>query len=222
MAISNLDTLHEAIREWASRPELAARTYDFIRMAEDRLNSELELRVQEVDLAMTCAAGSRNPVTFPADYVQPYALFLTTFQDESELTPYLAGEAAISSSPSTPSAWTINGEAVELDCPCERDHTFKFRYRKALRLVPPFEGGPDEGDTNWLLQNHPSIYLFASLVELATFMRDGDLAQGYEVRLRPLLSELKTKEGRARAQAITPLRFDPPLAAGARYNIYVG
>ena len=214
MAISNLAELHGAVGEWASRPDLSSRIFDFIRLAEDRLNAELTLRAMQVDLAMTCAAGSRNPVVFPPDYIEPYALFLTTFGAETELFPYIAGQAAISLSPSTPANWAINGETIEVDCPCAADQTFKFRYRKALRLDPTTQ------TSNWLLQNHPSVYLFASLVELATHMRDGELAAGYETRLRPMLSDLKTKE--ARPEAIVPLRFDPALAGGGRYNIYTG
>lgn len=220
MGISNLDSLHTSVMEWASRPDLAARTFDFIRLAEDRLNSELVLREMQVELAMTAAPNSRNVVVFPSDYVEPYALFLTTFGDERELDPFVSSQHELSTAPATPAAWAIFGNAIELNCPCEQAHTFTFRYRKALRLLSTSEGGPEGGDTNWLLQNHPGIYLFASLVELATFNRDGDLATGYERRLVPLLDKLKTAE--SRHEALVPLRFDWPLSGGTAYDIRTG
>lgn len=213
ISFSALPELLIAVGEWSSRPELAARLPDFVALAEDRLNTELILRVMQVDLDLTAAVGARNPVVFPTDFVEPYALFRTTGGAEQRLDPYVAGVHEISLTPSTPSCWAVNGNTIELNCPCAQAETFKFRYRKAFCLTV------DE-PSNWLLANHPSIYLWASLVELAAFMRDGDLARGYELRLTPLLDKLKTLE--SRPEALAPLRFDWPLSGGGGYDIRTG
>lgn len=213
MALANYTDLQTAIQNWMDRSDLSGYAADFITLAESRLNRILPLRVMHVDTTLTGSLGSRNPVTFPTDYVEPIALFLTTFGVRTLLKPFVVGTVALGTTNGVPNGWGINGAAIELDTPCDQAHTFSFRYRKSFALS---SGSP----TNWLMTNHPDIYLFSSLVELGAFIENVDLATGWQARLDAAIGELREKE--ARSTAIATLSVDPMISRRSGFNINSG
>ena len=52
--------------------------------------------------------------------------------------------------------------------------------------------------TNWLLDAHPDIYLFACLVEAETYNRDDERALMWETRLQQAMRKLRIQDERAR------------------------
>jgi hypothetical protein len=53
-------------------------------------------------------------------------------------------------------------------------------------------------DTNWLLQKHPDIYLFGSLVEAQAFGQNIQGVQGWMSRLDQAMQELRDLDGESR------------------------
>jgi hypothetical protein len=141
------------------------------------------------------------------------ALFVTTFGVQTKLTPRLAGTFEYGSVNGVPSAWCINGVNIDLDVPCDQAHTFSFRYRKSFALS-------DSAATNWLLTNHPDVYLFAALTEAAFFIENPDFMATVQARLELALKEVVDKQGRS--LSIATLATDPALAAPRRFNIKTG
>lgn len=204
MAISTYAELKTAIANWLERSGDAAITAnagDFIALAESRLNRSLTLRAMEAETTLTGSVSSRQ-LTLPSDFVEPKALFLTTFGSQDYLRPFLAGTEPLGTTDGTPTAWTVNGAALDLDRPCDRAHTFLFRYRKSFALS-------DSATTNWLLTNHPDAYLFAALVEANIFLGDNETAVSWELRLKQSLDQIAEKEGRSKSRAT--LGVDPAL-----------
>jgi hypothetical protein len=154
-------------------------------------------------VAPTGTPGSAN-IALPPDYVEPYALFLTTFGVKTELKPLVFGTIEQGIVNGVPSAWSINRAAIALDCPCDQAHTFEFVYRQSLALS-------DSAPTNWLLTNHPDVYLLASLVEAAFFAENLDYMALCKARLDEAIAELTAKEGRN--AGVATLAVDAPLAA---------
>src|SRR5262245_41486008 len=159
MTISSYSELQTAVQTWLDRSDLSVNAADFITLAQSRLNRILPLRMTKLVAALTGTPGSAN-IPLPSDYVEPYALFLTTFGVKTELKPFVFGTIEQGIVNGVPSAWSINRAAIALDCPCDRAHSFEFVYRQSLALS-------DSAPTNWLLTNHPDVYLLASLVEAA-------------------------------------------------------
>ena len=57
-----------------------------------------------------------------------------------------------------PSQWTYPSTSeLKLDRPCDQAYAFRFHYRQRFALS-------DSATTNWLLTNHPDIYLAACLM----------------------------------------------------------
>lgn len=213
MSITNYTELQTAVQNWMDRSDLSGYAADYITLAESALNRNLPLNAMRVDVALTGSVGSRNPTPFPTDFVAPIALFLTTFGVRTKLQPYIVGTVEVRTINGIPLAWGINGSAIDLDCPCDAAHTFLFRYRKSFALS-------NANPTNWLLTNHPDIYLSATLVEAGAFTENGDFATAWQARLDRAVEEVKQKE--ARSLSLAPLRVDPMLSARGSFNIKSG
>ena len=212
VAITNYSELKTAVQTWLDRQDLSANAGDFIVLAESRLNRILPLRVNWTDAALAGVPGSRA-LPLPENFVEPVALFLTTFGVRSRLTPLIAGTFEYGTTNGVPSAWCINGSNIDLDVPCDQAHAFAFRYRKSFALS-------DAAPTNWLLTNHPDVYLFAALVEAAFFIENPDFMTGVHQRLDLAVGELTAKEGRS--HKIATLIVDPALLAAKNFNVQTG
>lgn len=215
MSISTYSQLKTALENFAAREgdaEISDNAADFVTLAESTLNTICPLNINRVDLAMTCAADSRNPITFPTDFVEPIALFLTT-SDRVLLTPKIAGTFAYGTTSGTPSAWCINGAAIDLDVPCAAAETLSFRYRKSFALS-------DSTPTNWLLTNHPDVYLEACMIEVEKFLKDWDAAAARTTMLGAKVELVLQKE--SRSHTLAPLTLDAALTPRPHFNYTAG
>ena len=213
MAITSYSTLKTAMATWIVRDDATdAQMSEFVSVFEARANVELPLRTAEVDTTLTGSTSSRQ-LTLPSDFLEPVALFLTTYGTQQKLSPIISGNYELDTSNGPPSAWAINGSNIDLDCPCDQAHTFTFRYRmKLLNLAST--------DPNWLLTNHPNVYLWGSLVEFATWARDAEAISLYNGRYEDARDAVAWLTARSKATA--PLRVDPALVAARSFNINSG
>ena len=208
--ISTYSELKAAIATWIHRTDLAAVIPDFIRLAESRISRELPLRVNDIDLPMTATPGSRF-LPLPADYLGPYALYLTTVEPRKKLTYKDVLELDVASQ-GWPEYWTINGADIELDLAADIAHTFLFRYRTGFMLS-------DANPINWLLTNHPDIYLYGSLLESAPYIKDDERLGLWQNRFDLALVQVLNKE--MQSKSIATLTTDlPGVIFESSTNIY--
>lgn len=213
MAISTYSDLLTAIAKfaWRSDEEFTSDTSTFVALAESRLNRELPLRVMETDIPVTIAQGAQK-IALPADFVEPITLHLTTFGISTPLKSSVAGDMPLKPVSTIPTAWCINGTDLQVDAVCNQNHTFTFRYRKAFNLSP-------SAPTNWLLTNHPDVYLAASLVWGNVFMMAPEMATPWKAMLEEALAEIGWKEARSK---VGTLAVDPALIPRRGFNINSG
>lgn len=213
--ITTYSGLKTKVTEFAMRTgdtEFEGGSDTFIQLAESKLNRRLPLRVMEDEADLTGTIGSRL-LTLPSDYVEPYSLELTTFGEVTPLKPAVSNRLDKSLVNGVPKRWAIEGVSIGLDCPCDQAHTFLFRYRKSFALS-------DAEPTNWLLTNHPDVYLAAALVWGGAYMRSDEELNRWAVILENAIEEIAWKEARGVAQAT--LGVDPALVNAQSFNIMSG
>ncbi len=218
MAIGTYGELKTAIGNWLARSgdaSITATAPDFITLLESRLNRwQPALRVAEVDTTLTGTPASRF-IALPSDFLEPISLHRTTGGDIYEpMRAFIPGTEALDPDAGIPRAWGIDGTNVVLGCLEQDADTFIFRYRQKFAL------GPAEDSTNWLLTQHPDVYLFGSLVEATAFMKTAAQAQLWNQRFEAAMNEITTQE--ARSKSIAPLRVDSALITPRPFNIYGG
>jgi len=216
MAIGTYTELQAAVSSWLDAgTDVSTNVTNFIALGESWLNAELPLIFQEeTDATITGTPASRS-LTLPARFVEAMSLRLTTFAEERELRPDIAGQMPLSTISGTPSAWAVDGPAsIQLDRPCDQAHTFSLRYRKKLDIATD--------STNWLLTNYPNAYLYASLVEAAMFTPDPEAAALWQARLDKIMAVLRALDSRNKSVAV--LTVDPGLMSrrGLRFNYDTG
>lgn len=214
MAISTYSDLLTAVAKYAWREgdtEFESSAEDFVRLGESRLNRELQLRVMETDATLTGVPGSRD-IALPPLFVEPISLHLTTFGVSTPLKPSVAGDMPLNMSNGVPTAWCINGENIQLNTPCDQAHSFTFRYRQSFSLSA-------SSPTNWLLTNHPDVYLAAALVWGGAFMGAPEMAAPWKIMLDEAIAEIGWKESRSRSGTLS---VDPALVSRTGFNIISG
>lgn len=167
MALGTYTDLVNSVASWMNRTDLASVIPDFVTIAESRIARELRLRTQLTTTTLTTSTTTRA-VTLPSDWLE--------FENVS-----------IAGTPETPCQY-VNIEHMDVKYP-ENGYggrPFVFTIEGPNMLFGPM---PDSAytvnvmyyarfpalatnSTNWLLTNHPNVYLYACMREGAFFTKD--------------------------------------------------
>lgn len=174
MAITTYAQLKTEVQNWINKTSISASADDFVTLAEAFLNNEL--RTNQM-LALGTGTVSSNPTDLSSEltrYLRVKGLSINSGSRDIPLNyiPYDVYQAAYSATSSgTPEFYTLIGDNLYLDPAPSTSYTYSILYYQ--RLLPLASG------VNWLLTNHPHIYLYASLAEAAIYAKDDQAAQGY-------------------------------------------
>ncbi len=187
MALANFANLKTAIETWMLRDDarLTGSTADLIALAGSRINKRVHLNRFEADAPLTGTVDDRE-LTLPSDFKAPISLHLTTFGERRYMREYVTGVSpsmSRSNYSGIPTGWTINNDNIDLNRPCDQAHTFVFRYRQLIVLDA-------STTTNWLMTNHPEVYLSASLVEGYALTKNTSQGKIWEARWQQAIAEL--------------------------------
>lgn len=164
MALNTYVGMQDAIARWLRRTDLAAAIPDFISLAEARFNRELRLRAME-----TIISGTINSETLyvPDDMLELERLVLYPTGREVELE-YMPpknmqkyrGISAL------PFAFTTINQQIYVAPAPDSSYNYTLFY---IARVPSLSS---TRTTNFLLSVAPDIYLYASLLEAAPYLKD--------------------------------------------------
>ena len=195
MPLDSYDHLQESIATWLNRDDLTALIPDFITMAEARLNEILRLSPQEaiatlqgeiitlppavlIDEAtagtltdedtgaiLIDEAGSTTSITLPNDFLEIRFVYANTSPRQPlRLAPPGWSFDAYDTNSGWPDVYSILLQTMTVYPATEASVTIVYYTR-----IPALGEGRQ---TNWLLRDHPQIYLYASLLEAAPVLAD--------------------------------------------------
>jgi hypothetical protein len=189
MSITTYNELQAAIGNWLDHSLFTARIPEFIALFEASANRRLRVRQQEVTASLVPdATGS---VAIPADYLA-WRRVTWTGQTRTELQfvhpSYL--QAAYPSSPAdVPRIFTIEGSTLKVR---PLDSTpLEFDY---FQKIPALASNP----VNWLLIEHPDLYLFGSMVEAEMFGVNDERAPLWKARRDEIFDEIEKLNNKTR------------------------
>lgn len=193
MSITTYALLQTAVADWLHRTDLTAKIPDFITLAESRINRQIRFNQQETETTLTATVDSRQ-ITLPTGFIAPLGLWRTFYEGiRDELVFATPEQLPVTDQSSQPYYWTIDASNLAFECPADQAYTYVLRYRGTDNLS-------DTNTDNWILLNHPDLYLYASLIEAAAYIRDIDLMSvaksGYDMAIQEVLDkEHRTKAG---------------------------
>ena len=158
MIVDDYEGLQTYVCSTIRRPNDTDKAPTWIAIAEARLNRELG--PVESDATLTGTTDSRRIDLSALSIVKPVALWLAAEgQDEQRVNfkhdgtfPYLttSGKPGFA-------AMDESNAYIDFECPLDAAYPFRFRYQGRCALS-------DSVTTNWLLANHPDIYIAATIM----------------------------------------------------------
>ena len=194
MAIGTYSELKAAVANWLARSNLTARIPEFITLGDADihygvrggdawLSEPLRIRAMEnTDSAFTVSART---AALPTGFIGARRLYL---EGTPKITLALkTADDLWREDPSTtgqPSAYAIEGTDMVFSPAPDTTYTGNLLYTKRFTALSA------DADTNWLLTNHPGVYLFAALYEAWSFSAQESLARGYLDKLAAAVNGL--------------------------------
>lgn len=184
--------LQASIARWMNRTDLGADIPGFIANAESRIATDLRVRKMLVSLTISAAAG--QGALLPPGWLEFKSLAINgcplSYMPQEMLalrSTYQAG---------TPEAYTVVGGEVLLSPLPDVAYSVDTVYYK--KLDPLFQSS-----SNWLLTDHPNVYLYAALVEGALFLKKPDEASTWASLYGGLIESLRSEDARAASSGST-------------------
>jgi hypothetical protein len=197
MAITTYAELQTATANWLDRSDLTDRIPEFIELAEANFNRVI--RQPDMITKNDSFSISSRYTTLPTDTLEIVRIVIDqtpvivleylTPEEISEKRRYMTGTGR-------PVYFTtIGGSANQLEVLRSPDDTYTASIIYYTRIPALADG------TNWLLTNHPDIYLFGALVEAEPYLKNDDRMPMWTSRLDKALNDLRLQGQRERHTA---------------------
>ena len=212
MALGTFDDLKVAVTRWSARSDLAGDAEDFILLGEAALNRELQ--AVETEATLTGTVGSRSIDISAHSVERPRALFLTypDTGDEVQLTSKTDGTFPYIDDNGEPELWSVDGDNIKFDRPLDQAYSFRFEFSQRFALS-------DAAPTNWLLTNHPDVYLAAVLIWGGLFTRNDTVGSRWVAVLNTGIPSVRSAIAQKKRALLT---VDPALSRMNRRYVYNG
>jgi hypothetical protein len=213
MAITTYTELEAALADWIHRSDLTSRIPDFIALAEDEINTDMRLRLMEVDETVTFSSG--RTVALPSRFLEPIKLSLVyAGADDEELTYQSPAQMVVNDSVGVacrPLYWTINGDNIEFPNRADTSYTLTFRMLKGFDIAST--------STNALLTKYRGLYLYGALVQASAWVGADERIGKWKSMYLNMKKKVNRQE--ARTKTLTLLQTDMP-GTYPRMNILRG
>lgn len=201
MSLDTYANLQAAIANEIDISETAFTTAipDLINRAESKINRKLRCREMEQQAYMTYDTSATDKrIDLPSGFLERRDLFLKV--DSEEDTSYTRvrfkdpkGFYLCYDSSGRPEYYTIRKQL-------EFDRLAGASYRVQMHYLKGWDLATDA--TNWLLTNHPDIYLYGSMAEAEMYQRNRDVVAGWKVMFEEAIRDLNTLDERTRDDAV--------------------
>ena len=165
MALTTYTELKASLANWLNRSDLTTEIADdFIKLAEADFNSKLRVRSMVAQTTITINAETE---ALPTGFLQVrdfYILSGSTKHPLRYMTPSQMDQVKGTSRTGLPSSYTILGDTFRFSPKPDASYTGYINYYKT------FDTLSDTNTTNFILTNHPAIYLYGSLFHAANFL----------------------------------------------------
>ena len=196
MAISTKAELHTAVANWLNRSDLTSRIPEFIALSEASFNRNLRTREM---LVRSTASVTGQYVSLPTDFLEMLNIELTSTTPPKRLV-YITSDRSDdyrekeNNKTGKPSYYTIEGDSIQLLPTPDATYTLQLNY---YQDIPALAALADSAN-NWLLANHPDVYLYSTLMQASPYIMDSQAAQQWDGLLARSMQELQVSDDKSR------------------------
>lgn len=158
MSITTYAELQTAITGWLHRADIAAVAPDFITLCEAKVNRVL--RINEVENRVSATLDEQYE-SMPTDFLEMRKLSITTSpsQELTYLTPGIMDVRYPTPNSGRPFHYTVVAGQLKFEVTPDHAYTMEMVYYVRVPALT------NSATTNWLLTNHPDVYLYGALAE---------------------------------------------------------
>jgi hypothetical protein len=188
MALATYADLQTSVAGWTKRADLAGITPDLIALASARINRDFRLGAQITTTTVSAVANAQT-VALPADFLEVVSVSIgdRPLEPASEAT----ADAEFGEQSGRPVQYSVRGSELVLwpipDGVCSLSLTYYTRFSLDAANT-----------TNWLLTNHPGVYLYATLAECEPYLHNDQRAVTWEAKYANERDSLKSADQKAR------------------------
>jgi len=194
--------LKASLAEWLNRSDLTSKIPEFIALAERRFNRIIVTPERE---STATASLSGEALGLPTDFWQLRSIHLTTDprQPLMQVSPSVLRSEYADQTTGKPRAFAIeDGQFIFGPSP-DTTYTVKISY---VAGIPPLNGSTA---TNWLLEKHPDIYIYGSLLAAEAYLWNDARLGVWKSAMDEAIAELADAGNRYRLSM--PLRLRNPV-----------
>lgn len=200
MAITTYSELQTAVADWLNRSDLTATIPNFIALAEAQMNRQIRHRKM---ITRADATVDTPYFAVPNDWLENIRFQLNT----NPITPlvYVTPEQLIEDSQvyvtsGQPMFYTMAGQQFQVLPSPDGSYTGELLY---YAKIPSLTTG---SPTNWLLTEAPDVYLYATLIQSAPYLKEDERLGTWAGIYQTLISDMKIADDRARvgSSKLTP------------------
>jgi len=176
MALSTYSELKSSVANWLNRSDLTDEIADdFIKLTEADFNAKLRIRPMEQIDTITIDSETE---TVPTGFIAVRSFYILSSSTKFPLeyiTPHNMFEIRGGSRSGRPRSYTIESdnetETFRFGPSPDTSYTGYLSYYKAISALSV------SNTSNWMLANHPAVYLYGSLYHAANFLGGIDQTQ---------------------------------------------
>lgn len=193
--IKTYDDLTSAMADWLNRGDLVAQIPAFIALFEAEYNADERGRIQK-SVVISTADASGEYVPVPSDYIQMQNLRVPGSQCKPQGLDFLSPQQIgwfreRYMTPGEPLYYAIIGQQIQLLPIPDQQYTLEMQYFAKL----PSLGTSNEA--NWLLNDHPSIYLYGSLKHAEPYLKNDERIATWKALYEDAMERLNVTDDRA-------------------------
>ena len=166
MALATYSDLKTSIANWLNRSDLTSEiSEDFIVLTEKDFNSKL--RIRKMNATDSSFSINAETVALPNGFLQVRDFYIvegSTKHPLNYITPAQMDQIKGSSTSGMPETFTILGDNFRFA------PTPSSTYTGVLNYYKEFDPLSNSNTSNYILSNHPAIYLYGSLYHAANFL----------------------------------------------------
>ena len=166
MALSTYTEVKTAIANWLNRSDLTTEIGDdFIKLVEAEYNSKLRIKAMLTSDSSFSITG--ETVAVPTGFLQIRDFYIVSGSAKYSLTympPTQMDQIKGGSTSGRPTVYTILGSNFRFAPTPDATYTATLNYYKAIDALSGSTA------TNYILTNHPGVYLYGSLYHAANFL----------------------------------------------------
>jgi hypothetical protein len=201
--VSTYSGLLSSVGNWLNRDDLVTKIPDFITLLEARLNRILRTLGMETSTTLTTDAEA---IDLPEDCRKVRSAYLDT-DPKQELHAVSLGTLRTQYGAQTagkPEVYAVSGSQLILGPEPDDEYDLQLTY---YREIPPLT---EDNTTNWLILDHPDVYLYGALVMAEAFLWNDERVPMWKSAWDEALDEM-IREGNS-ARHAGPLRMRPSVS----------